>query len=223
MKTSKFVLQAAVVFCGTALSLTSCITNGDNPVVNPPVDDYELRVLTFEDADYVGGPNMLGQTNWSSLIDDAQYDGTLLYNNDDEEYYWSDENNTFLAYENIYYPFWSGGQAISNYIEQDLSNGSFLTQLAIPAATGHNGSANFCVNFGYSGFVGPTGLPYIYFMDGVERVVDHMYVIPTTYVLNSIKNGDGFSDPLPADGWFKIIATGLDANGNVTDGTCRQH
>ena len=31
--------------------------------------DYELRVLTFEDADYKGGTNFAGGNNWTSLID----------------------------------------------------------------------------------------------------------------------------------------------------------
>ena len=36
-------------------------------------EDYDLRVLTFEDADYKGGTNFAGGSNWSSLIDDPQY------------------------------------------------------------------------------------------------------------------------------------------------------
>ena len=42
-------------------------------------EDYDLRVLTFEDADYKGGTNFAGGSNWSSLIDDPQYMGPLLY------------------------------------------------------------------------------------------------------------------------------------------------
>ena len=33
---------------------------------------YELRVLTFEDADYKGGTNFAGKSDWSSLIDSPQ-------------------------------------------------------------------------------------------------------------------------------------------------------
>lgn len=42
------------------------------PVTAFAVDDaqdYELRVLTFEDADYKGGTNFAGGNDWSSLID----------------------------------------------------------------------------------------------------------------------------------------------------------
>lgn len=31
--------------------------------------DYELRILTFEDADYKGDTNYAGGKNWSTLID----------------------------------------------------------------------------------------------------------------------------------------------------------
>lgn len=63
-------------------------------------EDYDLRVLTFEDTDYKGGVNFAGGTDWSSLIDDPQYGGPLLYGSgngvtsEDEAYKWTDENNT---------------------------------------------------------------------------------------------------------------------------------
>ena len=204
-----FVMAFAAVACG--MVFTSC-SKEDN------TGDYPYRrVLTFEDADYQGKKNMLGIKDWSSLIDDAQYDGSLLYNNEDEKYGWYDQGNTYLASDLLFYPFWSGGEAISNYVEQNLANGSYLTQLAVPTNGGHNGSKNFAVHFGYMGYTGPDYLPYIYFKDGKERTIDHMYVVNTTYTLNVLKNGDGWgTNPLPADGWFKIIATGFDKNDNQT-------
>lgn len=64
-------------------------------------EDYDLRVLTFEDTDYKGGTNFAGGNNWSSLIDDPQYGGKLLYGSGgagvdsaDEAYQWTDTNNT---------------------------------------------------------------------------------------------------------------------------------
>lgn len=215
MKKNVWMCAIAAFSCGLAMSFTSCESE-DNPVKPADEPQAKMRVLTFEDEDYKAGDNIVGQKNWTSLVDDAQYDGTLLYNSEAEEYYWNDENNTFLAFHTQFYPFWSGGQAVSNYVEQDLSKANYTTQLAVPTEGGHDGSKNFCVHFGYSGYTGPTGLPGIYFMDGVERVIDHMYVTNTSYVLNSLKNGDGFSQPLPADGWFKIIATGYNTDEEVT-------
>lgn len=87
--------------------------------------DYELRVLTFEDADYKGGTNFAGGNNWTSLIDSPQYGGKLLYGESgagvdsvDAAYKWTDKNNTWLSntlsegYGSWCY--WSGGHAVSN-------------------------------------------------------------------------------------------------------------
>ena len=66
--------------------------------------DYVIRTLTFEDADFKGTtPTFSGGNNWSSLIDDPQYGGQLLYGSGmgvssiDEAYKWTDENNTWLS------------------------------------------------------------------------------------------------------------------------------
>lgn len=186
---------------------------------------YELRVLTFEDADYKGNGNMLGSKDWSSLIDKQQYGGPLLYPTDEELYRWDDENNTFLASEfcNNYgdYQFWGKGLVISDYVERDLKNGDFNHQLAIyyqdPATGfgGHGGSKNFCVQNGYNDDVNSTdGLPYIYFMDGEARVIDHLYVTNTTYFLNCIKNGNGFSQPFAQGDVSKLIVIGMGEDGS---------
>lgn len=109
----------------------------------------EAHFLTFEDVDYKGDANMVGERNWSSLIDSQQYGGPLLYPKNNQLYNWSDANNTFLASElpNGWgdYQYWGGGHAISNYLDMDLTHGDFQHQLAVyyqDAKTGfggHNG------------------------------------------------------------------------------------
>ena len=57
-----------------------------------------------------------------------------------------------LAIAGGMYCFWSGGHAISNYASSDISAGGPSTQLTIngmQGRAGHNGSANFAVQFGY--------------------------------------------------------------------------
>ena len=90
---------------------------------------YELRILTFEDADAKFEPYYLDYayndegkeiTTWSDLIDDPQYMGPLTYGNNqmDAMYTWWDEGNTELYHmfpDNWAYCFWGGGHAISNY------------------------------------------------------------------------------------------------------------
>ena len=100
-------------------------------VVEQPEDnlDYELRVLTFEDADAKFEPYYLDYAynwsgkeiyTWSDLVDEKQYSGPLTYGNDsmDAMYYWYDEGNTELYHmfpDNYAFCFWGGGHAVSNY------------------------------------------------------------------------------------------------------------
>lgn len=86
---------------------------------------YELRVLTFEDADAKFSSYYLDYagvdiTTWSDLIDDPQYGGPLTYGDfQNTMYYWYDEKNTELTHTfpstGGTYCYWSGGHAISNY------------------------------------------------------------------------------------------------------------
>lgn len=153
--------------------------------------NYELKVLTFEDADYKGGTNYANGTNWSSLIDSPQYSGSLLYPTDaTTAYNWYDEGNTYLkhAFADEWgdHQYWGGGHAISNYNSADFTTyGTYEHQLTVYNAAasglattggGHNGSNNFAIHFGYvddSGYSG-TIQQSLTFGDGVARVIDHM-------------------------------------------------
>lgn len=203
--------------------------------------DYEIRTLTFEDEDYKSDePNFAGAMTWSSLIDDPQYGGTMLYgesgggvDNIDDAYKWTDKNNTWLS--NVLsegygtWCYWSGGHAISNYCSSDyVTYGGFLSQLTVYKPNedkglfreggGHNGSNNFAVHFGYadnSGFgLGYDALPALTFADGVARVIDHMYVNNIDYALNCYLNGNGLTAKIGPDDWVALVATGY--NGEET-------
>jgi len=201
-------------FALLALGLTACDDDNDGP-------GYDVRVLTFEDADYKGADNGgKGFADWSSLIDDPQYGGQLLYPQDEDGtwiYNWNDEGNTGLAskltdnWDDRQY--WGGGHALSNYTDAELANGDYMHQLAIPAAGGHSGT-NFCVHNG--NYANPDMQPSIYFTDDKERVVESMWVINTAYALNVMKNGDYGTEAFGADNFLKIVATGFDAAGAKT-------
>lgn len=194
---------------------------------------YELRVLTFEDADYKGGTNFAGKSDWSSLIDSPQYGGSMLYPNgsgttdDSKAYTWYDAGNTELkhtmpkSWDN--YCYWGGGHAVSNYASSDyVTNGDFNHQLTVYKAGaegdvrtggGHNGSNNFAVHFGYKDNSGNTNgqiLPSFAFGDGMARVIDHMYVNSICYALNCYLNGNGQTAKIGDDDWVKLTATGYD-------------
>ena len=214
------------------------------PVSAFAADNYDLRVLTFEDADYKGGTNFAGGNDWSSLIDDPQYGGSLLYGSggtgvysEDEAYQWTDTGNTGLKHIFPYnynaYCYWGGGHAISNYNTGDIADyGGYTTQLTVykkgvsglsRTGGGHNGSNNFAVHYGYADNsdygLGADALPTLTFADGAERVIDHMYVTNTTYALNCYIDGNGLTSKIGPDDWVKLVATGYDTKGTKTGET----
>ncbi len=207
-------------------------TNGNN-------HDYELRVLTFEDEDAkFAGYTLYGGAEidtWSDLVDDMQYGGSLTYTDFmTDTYYWYDQGNTEL-YHSFTTPYWQGGHVISNYIIEDYSTlpeghyGWYELQMANPIG-GHNGSTNFAVHNGYSDFynsqIYDSSLQSIEFADGQERVVDHIYITNTCYVLNSLTYGDGFNTPATEETYIWVVAHGYNANdehiGTLEFALCQQ-
>ena len=217
---------------------TVYINNGNTE----PELTYELRTLTFEDADAKFTPYELSYCNasitkWSDLIASPEYGADMLYammtQSEDDRYAWYDEGNTFLASElpyNYYdYVFWGGGHAISNYASSDYTTyGTYENQLTVygkdqvyaqTLTGGYNGSANFCMHFGYkdsSPYNGTENLPYIYFKDGTPRIIDHMYVNNSTYAISCYMDGNGLTAKIGPDDWVKAVAIGYDADGNET-------
>lgn len=196
------------------------------------VDDVVLRTLTFEDEDAKFSPFALYQgaeiKTWSDLVDNPQYGGPLTYTDYmTDTYRWYDEGNTELYHE-FMTPYWGGGHAVSNYALADYQHlpegyyGWYELQLTTPMG-GNNGSANFCVHNGYVDFfnsqIYEATLQGFAFADGVERVVDHMYVTNTNYVLNSLTYGDGFNAPATESTVLKVVAYGYNANDELVGET----
>ena len=201
-------------------------------------EDYELRILTFEDEDAKFSEYMLEYgdyptiTTWSDLIDDPQYGGPLLYGEMgmgmEAPYRWYDEGNTELMHESPMgygtYCYWSGGHAISNYVCEDVASeyrnyGDMNGQLTVCATSGNNGSANFAMHYGYmdgSSYNLTEYLPALTFGDGVPRVIDHMYVHMNAYLLNCILHGNELTDPVGEIDYVKLEATGYDENEEAT-------
>ncbi len=190
-------------------------------------DLYQLRTLTFEDADakfahyYLDNGTQI--TKWSDLIDDAQYGGTITYNQEGIAYTWSDNNNTGLQHS-FTTPYWGGGHVISNYVNDNYTTlpdgkyGWYELQMEIPVPA-HSGS-NFAVHNGYSDFFNSqlydASLQCLTFPDGEEHIIDHIYVMNTNYVLNSLTYGDGFNSPATEGTYVKIMVYGYNSNDELT-------
>lgn len=176
----------------------------ETPQPETPQLAYELRTLTFEDADAKGIVNFnTGDETWSSLIDEQQNNGTLLYPTDKAAplYGWYDENNTEImsTFTNSWgdNKFWGGGIAISNYIDSNISNGDTDHQLSVPAS---NGSDNFAVTYCTAEFS---------FADGTTHEIESILISPTIYQLNVSKNGNAYAKALTEEGdYLSIVFTG---------------
>ena len=200
------------------------IAAGATYKINVKIDSKELferRVLTFEDSDakfdayplYGGSVSI---SKWSDLIDDKQYGGKLLYGDySTTDYTWYDQNNTELTHS-FFNVYWAGGHAISKYVNASFEGKSFNSQLEIPIAA-HSGS-NFVVHYGYlDGYNSTLGygaaIQKIEFADGVERVVESMYVTNTNYFLNSVTYGDGFNAAAGESTWINLVIFGYNSEG----------
>lgn len=181
---------------------------------------YEVRTLTFEDADYRGSGNVVGGNDWSSLIDDAEYNGTLLYGDGKDTYMWYDEGNTELAWDGLQgVEFWSGGAAISNYYEADLSQADYTRQLSIPLAQSDNQFVVVFNSVNLQGYPSFTNCTPFYFSDGKARVIESVDVINTAYALNSLTNGDGFAPAATDESQFVVHFVGTHEDGTTSEVT----
>lgn len=199
---------------------------------------YELRVLTFEDGTEKSGfaaetYENDAPENWSDLIPAADDQGSPAilyaegYGTDYPFYWWHDGGNTelFSQINEGYgtYCYWSGGEAVSNIWTSDYETYNYYTSQFTAyrpvladdnlntTGGGHNGSDNFCVHFGYidnAGY-GLTTVDAITFADGVARVIDHVWINPTTYTFFCITSGNELSDALGEDGIIWLEARGF--------------
>ena len=170
-------------------------------------------------------------SNWDALIDNPQYGGALLYGTYNEaayswnvaqNYTWADGNTTlgFTGFPESWGSlcFSNGGEAISNYVNEDYTGADYTRQLEIPVAP--KSGKNFVVHYGYTD---PTAISKdislapayakLQFADNVARTIKSIDVCPTSYLLNSCVNGDSFFGPLTGDSAISLKAIGFDATG----------
>ncbi|MBQ7462057.1 MAG: DUF4465 domain-containing protein [Bacteroidaceae bacterium] len=185
---------------------------------------YEVRTLTFEDADYRGSGNVVGEMNWSSLIDDAEYNGSLLYGDGASTYMWYDEGNTELVWDGLEdsgmgQAFWSGGSAISNYYAEDFSKADYTRQLSVPLAQSTNQFVVVFNSVNLGGYPSFTNCTPFYFSDDKARIIESVDVINTAYVLNSLTNGDGFAPAATDESQFVVHFEGTHEDGTTNEVT----
>ena len=175
--------------------------------------------------------NISGSGVWSDFVvndvNDQQYPALLYGASGGGEsspfYNWYDSGNTGLMGGVIdgwgSYCYWSGGEAISKFASHDIvTNGNSTKQLTVynkyltdaDGIVSQQGGFAFSNHFAvHMGYVSSSGMPYSsYLVLDEKRMIDHMYIAPTAYTLNCIKNGNDFATKVGDDDWVKVIAYG---------------
>ena len=225
---------------------TSSATFTPNQAMVMPtkVADYDLKILTFEDEDSQFDEYTLSIDNdwsggspysiytWNDLIpqDMQGFGAPMIYggdqywefyfddwNNDPTAYtyFWYDQNNTELAHT-ILGDYMNGGIAVSNYVSEDYaSNGTYDYQLTAYATGGNSGTNFGALNVGF-GSSGEPAQP-IFFADGQEHVIDHMYINLSTYMYaEALGLGWDPSTELAEDDTYTVVVTGYNSNDEET-------
>lgn len=223
-KTTKLTLFATALFA--AMAFTACSDDdNDNSNKKPgtPGGGDDVLVLTFEDKDFKGGID----NYWTGLIDNPEYNGPLLYGENAASYGFCDTENTGLTYDGFIDSGYgaslaSGGYAVSNYWSETYDGFGFDRQLTVSTTKnpgpGADGSDNFMIvnssrntlEDANSAFSATKPL----YIDGKEFEPEYVYATNTSYVLNSLHNGDSYSSPATENTWFRLYAEGVKADGS---------
>lgn len=224
---------------------TSSATFTPNKAMVMPekVADYDLKTLTFEDedsqfgeytlsinGDYSGGSPYSIYT-WNNLIpqDMQGYGAPMIYGGDENwefdfddwnnaasTYFWYDQNNTELAHTILGGNYMYGGIAVSNYASEDYASyGTYDYQLTAYATGGKSGTNFGALSLSW-GSSGEPALP-IFFADGQEHVIDHMYINLSTYMYaEALGLGWNPSTELAEGDTYTVVVTGYNSNDEET-------
>ncbi len=108
---------------------------------------------------------------------------------------------------------WSdGGFNISNNV--DMQTAGWTNQYSVYSKSGANGSQNFAVVH-YSAYASADGSNSGFEFEKTPSHVKSVKVNNSTYTYLTLKNGDGFAQPMSDGDWFKVIFTGA-LNGKPT-------
>jgi hypothetical protein len=171
-------------------------------------------MLTFESSTFSGGDgesdNTITKDWWGQYIDSPQYGGNLLYGGNG--YAWYDNDTKLTSYLPDYWKdgtFFGGGIAISNYVENPQTP-TYENQLTIGVKP--VSGENFAVCYVATNDCPP----FIEFKYGTG-IVESLFITPTSYLNEVVQNGNAFSQAMTREGYIRVEATGIDAQGKTVD------
>ena len=173
----------------------------------------KTQIVTFEDSSFASGDGESSGTVtsawWSQYIDTPQYGGNKLYGGNG--YAWYDNKTTLTSYLPDPWndgTFYGGGIAISNYVENPTEP-TFEHQLTIGVQPVSGRNFAIC-------YVATNEQPPFIEVKYGTGVIESLYVLSTVYGNAVVQKGNAFSPAMPTNGYIRITATGIDAEGNKT-------
>ena len=146
-----------------------------------------------------------------ATFEDNYLPAESFFNGDNDDDTWYSGSYAFNV-GNMIWP----GSTISFWYDYALSNqtskayASLDDQYHSCTGGGHN-SANFVIAYPYGG--GTVSVTHN--EDG--DVISGFYITNTAYAYSNMTQGDAYSQPLPAGGWFKVTAYDADDSSNAVD------
>ena len=200
MKTKFFAIAA--IACGIVMSMTSCTSNNDMPVVK------KTATISFEGQTVNADGFWIGAAEGNSYSYSDDWGGTTTTYTDNV---YKEGPVTFPVTYNLYTSaygtsdFWSGF-AISNRTATTFDAATMTPdQYNNVVGKAHSGK-NFCVITTYGEKISL----------GAGVTVKSLYFTNSAYTVNSILNGDNYSgDKFAANDWFKCTLKAEKADGTT--------
>lgn len=197
--------------------VTCTITPQENMDYTVSVVDANLKEVSATIRVIATGEAVVATFESLHLDSESSFSG--IYELEDE-----DDFSRETTFVNGSYSFYQGtmpdydswwGIGYSNHTSTAYS--SLDDQFNSIVGTGVNGSENYAVAY-YMEYMGPGYEPSVTITNKPQgEIVPGMYVTNTAYAVTSMENGDSYAKKFGYGDWFKLTATGYDANDELTN------
>lgn len=236
LKTCAFALAVC------AIPLLSSCSDDDN---DGPKGTVKVGEITFENTDIIlAGPDSYGANLYADYTGERFTDGSITFNKgaDAIKFGLNTQGDWYPGIATLY----NGGMFLSQFNYRSNPEGktgdwwySYNNQCSVynddsrdgtNKGAGDDGSNTFAI---VNGSCDASAISSVYgrgkevslggfsFDNNAEFVIGDIEVCNTSYVYGVVENGNGFANSLKPEnnGWFKVLAYGYDAAGNMTVGS----
>ena len=181
-------LSLFFITCLSAFIFCSCDKDDENTTTVVPVSISLENKLTEDNTEFISEKEIIPET---SVFDTFQ------------------DSNGLLTFDH-YFADWGSGYSFSAFTYMNKTDNSASISPVPYCKKAKTGKVYLAVNpSDYSPAIMTINNPSIYTINGA-------WVTNSTYAYNSMTIGDSYATAFKKDSYFKLTATGFDANNNVT-------